>query len=629
MDAGALLAGLDDDQRRAVTTESQLVAVVAGAGSGKTRVLTRRVAYRVVTGTAEEQHTLVLTFTREAAGELRRRLPQLGLAGRITAGTFHAVAYGMLQQRWRDLDQRPRSVSSDRRRAIARLAPSGVDVDLLSDAIGWATARRINSGAYESAARRGDHRSPIAPDVVAAVLDAYRRDKQSREVVDLDDLLGLTIDTLERDAEYAETQRWRFRHILVDEAQDLNPLQHELLDLLRAGRDDLYLVGDAAQAIYGFNGSDPTLLLEAERRFPGIEVVRLPANHRSTPQVVAAGLHVLARSDQVAELRSARADGDIVRLAAHDDEQAEAIAVARRVAHVDPSLVRSNRVAVLARTNAQLPPIARALAAHGVDVRHSVHGVGSRLQPVLAQVYRLGDGPQLRNWAQDALEIDEGTTELEDTAQRKVGRAVLDFLRVNPVGNGVAFRAWADATDPFGQSTHGVELLTFHAAKGREWHTVLLVGCETSLVPHRTATTNAARAEEARLLYVAVTRATDELIVNWARRRSGYQRKLTPLLVGFESAPAPVVPPPSELVVVRPERDVVLDRLLAWRADAARAAGILPQEICPDAVLTTIVDHPPADAGELDRLTGLGALTSRRLFPGIAAALEQPSAVSS
>ena len=155
MDAGALLAGLDDDQRRAVTTESQLVAVVAGAGSGKTRVLTRRVAYRVVNGTAEEQHTLVLTFTREAAGELRRRLPQLGVAGRVTAGTFHAVAHGMLQQRWRDLDQRPRAVSSDRTRAIAKLAPAGVDVQLLSDAVGWATARRMTPAAYEAAARRG------------------------------------------------------------------------------------------------------------------------------------------------------------------------------------------------------------------------------------------------------------------------------------------------------------------------------------------------------------------------------------------------------------------------------------------------------------------------------------------
>lgn len=629
MDAGALLVGLDDDQRRAVTTESQLVAVVAGAGSGKTRVLTRRVAYRVATGTAEEAHTLVLTFTREAAGELRRRLPGLGLAGRLTAGTFHAVAHSMLQQRWRDVDQRPRAVAADRTRAIARLAPPGVDVGLLSDAVGWATARRMTPAAYESAARRGDHRTPIAPQVVAETLEVYRRDKQSREVVDLDDLLGLSLDALERDADYAEAQRWRFRHILVDEAQDLNPLQHRLLDLLRAGHDDLYLVGDAAQAIYGFNGSDPSLLLEVERRFPGVEVVRLPVNHRCTPQIVAAGSHVLAVSEQPADLSSARSDGIVVRIAAHDDEHAEAAAVARTIAHLDPSLVRSNRVAVLARTNAQLPPIARALGAVGVEVRELIHGAGSRLQPVIAQVYRLGDGPQLRTWAQDALETDDNSSEPDDAPQREVARALLDFLRAHPMGDGAAFRAWVDATDPFEESRQGVELLTFHGAKGREWHTVLLVGCETSLVPHRTATTNAARAEEARLLYVAVTRATDELVVNWARRRAGYQRRLTPLLEGFVSAPAEVVPPPSELVAVpRPERELALDRLIAWRADTARTAGILPQEVCADTVLSTIVDHPPADALDLDALTGMGVLTSRRLFPGIAAALQESSVSS-
>jgi DNA helicase-2/ATP-dependent DNA helicase PcrA len=133
-------------------------------------------------------------------------------------------------------------------------------------------------------------------------------------------------------------------------------------------------------------------------------------------------------------------------------------------------------------------------------------------------------------------------------------------------------------------------------------------------------------AEEARLLYVAVTRATDVLIVNWAQRRGGYRRRLTPLLDGFVSATAEVVPPPRELVAVpRTERDLALDRLTTWRADAARAAGILPQEVCPDAVLSAIVDHPPADAADLDALTGMGVLTSRRLFPGIAAALQTVS----
>jgi DNA helicase-2/ATP-dependent DNA helicase PcrA len=272
---------------------------------------------------------------------------------------------------------------------------------------------------------------------------------------------------------------------------------------------------------------------------------------------------------------------------------------------------------VLARTNAQLPPLAKALAAAAIAVRHNVHGAGSPIQPILAHVYRLGAGSHLRSWAQDVLEGDEPN-------EREVAQGVLDFLRAQPMGDGPGFRAWVEATDPFGKSTPGVELLTFHGAKGREWHTVHLVGCETSLVPHRSATTLAARAEEARLLYVAITRATDELVVNWARRRGGYQRRPTPLLDGFVSTTPEPAPPPAELIRDRrrSERDLILERLSEWRADVARAAQILPQAVCSDATLAAIADQPPADAAALDALTGLGAITSNRLFSGIAAAVD-------
>jgi DNA helicase-2/ATP-dependent DNA helicase PcrA len=458
---------------------------------------------------------------------------------------------------------------------------------------------------------------------MAELMVAYRREKHTHGVVDLDDLLALTIEAMQRDPAYAEAQRWRFRHLLVDEAQDLNPLQQRLLDELRTGRDDVYLVGDPAQAIYGFNGSDPTLLVEVERRFPGIEVVRLPVNHRCTPQIVGAGVHVLTTDGMAAHLRSARSDGATVAIVDHDDEHAEATGVARAIAALDRSLVRSSAVAVLARTNAQLASIERALGAARVDVRRAVNGAGSRIQPVLAHVYRLEAGGPLRQWAQDALESED------DTPEAEVGRALLDFLRAQPVGDGAAFRAWVEASDAFGRASPGVELLTFHGAKGREWHTVHLVGCETSLVPHRSATTNTARSEEARLLYVAVTRATDRLVVNWARRRGGYQRKLSPLLEGFTSTtPAPTAPPPGLITGKRSERDQVIDRLVAWRADVARTGALLPEAVCSDAALAAIADRPPADAAELDALTGLGALTSRRLYPGIAAAIEA-DAVSS
>jgi DNA helicase-2/ATP-dependent DNA helicase PcrA len=614
-----LLADLDPDQRRAVTTDAQLVAVIAGAGSGKTRVLTRRVAYRIATGTAEAAHTVVLTFTREAAGELRRRLPRLGLTDRVTAGTFHSLAQQLLRQRWLDLDQAPRTVVSDRSRIVGEIAGPERLHELVAE-LDFATARGLTPSGYEQAVKRGARRSAIRPDRVAEVLAAYEQAKRRRGVLDLDDLLALTIRELERDPEFAAAVRWRWRHVLVDEAQDLNPLQHRLVDLLRSGRDDLFLVGDPAQAIYGFTGSDPTLLTEVSDRFPGVEVVRLPVNHRSTPQIVDAGAHALSAGGQHAAIRSGRSDGPVVTLASHADEREEARAVARTIAGLDPDLVRRGRVGVLARTHATLVPVRTALAEAGVKVRRAVEGAGSPFAPLLAEAYRLREANRMRQWVRD--QADAAGDEPGAEVRREVAAAALEFLREHPTGDGTAFRAWVAASDPFGDDRTGVELLTFHGAKGREWHTVHLVGCETSLVPHRSATTAPARAEEARLLYVALTRATDVLVVHWAERRGGYQRKLTPWLAGFRSETPEVLPPPPDLVEwERPERTMTLERLREWRAGAARAAGVLPNALCTDRALVEIAARRPASAAELDTLTGIGPITAQHLYPGIAAAL--------
>lgn len=620
MDPSALLGDLDADQRRAVTTESRLVAVIAGAGSGKTRVLTRRIAYRAAIGTADLAHTLVLTFTREAAGELRRRLVQLGATGQVTAGTFHSVAHGLLRQRWADLDRSPKQLVTDRRRIVGEvMGPEQLD-ELVAE-LDWATSRRVTPAAYEAAVKRGERRSSVPAARVAEALDRYEREKHRRGVIDLDDLLASLIAELERSAEFAEATRWRFRHLLVDEAQDLNPLQHRLIDLLRAGADDLFLVGDPAQAIYAFTGSDPGLLVEVSDRFAGIEVVRLPTNHRSTPQVVTAGAHVLRRDGQQADVASSRPDGTPVALVAHADEHAEAAAVAAAIARLDPTLVRASRVAVLARTHAQLAPIGAALTSAGMPVRRLAAKRGSPLAALVEQAFRVKDGQQMRRFAQDQLEVAEDTG---DAAAAEVGQALLDFLREQPTGDGQALRAWVDRTDPFGHKLPGVELLTFHAAKGREWHTVHVVGCETSLVPHRSATTNAARAEEARLLYVALTRATDELVVHWAQRRGGYQRRPSPLLDGLVSEPPEPVAPSSDVrnrMTARSPEDVALARLREWRDQAARARGIVPDAVCTDRTLAVIAERRPSSPEELDAVTGLGAITSRRLFADIAHAL--------
>jgi DNA helicase II / ATP-dependent DNA helicase PcrA len=623
------LADLDPDQVAAVSTPSTLVAVIAGAGSGKTRVLTRRIAYRTAAGTADARHTLALTFTREAAGELRRRLRRGGLRERIEAGTFHAVALGLLRQRWRELDQRPPTVIGDRERLLAEVA-AGIPVAVLGGEADWAGARGVSAEDYPEAARAAGRWVAVSVARISECLVAYAALKRRRGVVDLDDLLAISIAELERDPRWAEVVRWRFRHVLVDEAQDLNPVQYRLLELVVGGRDDLYVVGDPAQAIYAFNGSDPTLLSDIGDRLPGIEIIRLPTNHRSTPQIVAAGGYVLRASGQAVDERSSRPDGAGVSIVATANEMDEATQVAQLLRTIDPDLVRLGQVAVLARTNAQLSRLGQASRDAGVPLRRPALEPGSPLANAVRAVTALPSATRLRGWAHDVLDVDVTTpgepADPVETAERRLAAAVLEFLRDQPLGDGAGLRVWIASTDPFATSgdTVGVDLLTFHGAKGREWHTVIVTGVETGLVPHRSATTVAARAEEARLLHVALTRASDRLFVTWAERRGGYGRKPSPLIAGADFAvaePRPLRPPP-ELRHAPSADDAPMERLIAWRQDAARAAAMLPDELCSDRDLATIVGASPRTPEELAAVTGLGPLTAAKLFAPIRSALD-------
>jgi len=635
VDADALIADLDVDQLAAVTTESQLVAVIAGAGSGKTRVLTRRIAHRIAIETADPRHTLALTFTREAAGEMRKRLHRLGLREHVEAGTFHSVMLGVLKQRWADTERRALTVVNDRRRLVGDTIDAGDRRSLAAYVaeIDWASARGIDAAHYASAARREQRHPGPGIDRCAAVYADYQTLKKRRGVIDFDDVLAHTIRDLRHDHDFADAVRWRYRHLLVDEAQDLNPLQHALVDLLRAGRNDLFLVGDPSQAVYGFNGADPSLLVDVETRFPGVEVVRLPVNHRSTPQVVAAGVHVLTATEQPSPLVSNRADGPTVELLGTDDETDEARRIAQFVLRCDPNLVRTGEVAVLSRTNAQLGPIVDALERAGLPVRRNAAASGSPVQAAVRQAAALGSASRLRGWAHDILDApppaqslrhrrpevgersDRRPTDADADPERRVAAAVLDFLREQTLGDGATFRAWVATTNPFDDaSTDGVDVLTFHAAKGREWHTVVVAGVESSLMPHKSASTVAARAEEGRLLYVAITRATDRLLISHAARRGGYARTVSPFIEELDlTEPAPA-PPPRR---VRARVDPLIGALHDWRDEAARRADILPGQLCSDRDLASIARERPATAERLAEVTSFGQITADRLAPQI------------
>lgn len=620
--ADDLVTGLEDAQRRAVTSSAPLLAVIAGAGSGKTSVLTRRVAHRARNGVADARHSVVLTFTRQAAYELRRRLSAFGLDEPPLAGTFHAVCLGLLRQKWDDEGRRHPTVVSDRTRLVAEVLGEkqrGRLQDLVHD-IDWARARHVTADDYAKVAERSGRSVTVGGRGVARVMADVEALKKRRGIIDLDDLLDLTITAMS-DPVFAATVRWRLRHFYVDEAQDLNPLQYAVLVSLLGDRTDLTLVGDPSQAIYGFNGSDPRFLTDVEAYFPGVEIVRLDTNHRCTPEIVSTGLRVLTANSRTAPtLVSARASGAAPVSYAFDDDALEATGVAQIVAEVKPTFGRWRDVAVLARTNAQLPLIHEALKAVGIPV---VLSGAAASDPVQMAVRSAGEQPnrhRLSMWSHDARDSSSDLGEQTIVARRRVADAVDEFL-ADGGHDGLGFMAWVRTNRPFqnDRDHDAVELLTFHAAKGREWYSVVVVGCDVGLVPHSSARTDEARAEESRLAYVAVTRASDRLVFTWARRRKGREVRRSDFLAELPSAPPPSPPTDDFLAgqVARRERnetstDPLLDELLAWRRDMARVSKVAPTLICADRTLADIARRAPTTIDQLAAIPGVGPVVANR-----------------
>ena len=334
MEADQLLRGLDAQQRVAVLSDAAPLAIVAAAGSGKTTVLTRRIARRIADGSADPAHVLALTFTREAASELRRRLRRLGVPARIETGTFHAVALRLLSDRAASGDRPPPVIAPDRQRLMRevltetrrRVEPTAALAD-----IDWARARLVDPLRFGEATRRARRRPALDPSGFAEVSTRFQALKRRRGVVDFDDLLVELLESMRRDPLFADVVRWRFRHLFVDEAQDMNPLQFEVLTQIRGDRSDICLVGDPRQAIYGWNGADPTLLAQVEEHLPRVTVVSLTGNHRCTPQIVGVGAAALRAAAIDDDTSSRRGDGPAVAFVACGDDRDEAAVVAQRV----------------------------------------------------------------------------------------------------------------------------------------------------------------------------------------------------------------------------------------------------------------------------------------------------------
>ncbi len=577
-----LLVGLNEAQREAVTSDASPLCILAGAGSGKTRVLTRRIAYRCARGSADPRHVLAVTFTRKAAGELTQRLRALGLRDRVQAGTFHGVAYGQLRSHWADHGLRPPTLLDRKGRILGRLLPRSpgkpfTALDAASE-IEWAKARMVTPARYAEAAAVAGRRPPLPPDAMAGVYERYEDEKRRRHLVDFDDLLWLCARAMTTDDDFRAAQRWQFRHLFVDEFQDVNPLQFRLLRTWQGDHLDLCVVGDPNQAIYAWNGADAGYLTRFGEHFPQAGFVALDRNYRSSPQVLALANAVLDAglsggrdpggrdpggrdpARRGGRLRATRPDGPIPSVHAFATDRHEARAIARAVRDRNRPGVPWSHQAVLVRTNAQGVLLEEAFRAAAIpfrlrgraafldlpEIKDALRalagtGTGTTLARGLAQLeasiapigYGADDAGTDEVPPDDGLRDDggsEGPSRARSDAETARLANLAELLRLaeeysagDPSPTGSGFTTWLAATvraEDSGSGGDAVEIATFHAAKGLEWPIVHVAGVEAGLVPIGHAKTPEAEAEERRLLYVAITRAERELRLSWAEQRT-------------------------------------------------------------------------------------------------------------
>ncbi len=664
LSAEELLVGLTPAQRAAVTSRTQPLCIVAAAGAGKTRVLTRRIAYRCATGQADAPHTLAVTFTRKAAAELRERLSALGLREGVAAGTFHSHAAAQLQRWWADRRQTAPTLLDRKGRllgpiAVGRPGLERVPLAELASAIEWAKARTIGPEEFEAAV--GDNRRLLpagaSAGAVAAVYARYEHEKRRRGLIDFDDLLARCAEALERDPEFASAQRWRWRHVYVDEFQDLNPLQHRLLRAWLGDSADLCVVGDPNQAIYGWNGADPALLTDFTRRWPSAEVVHLDANHRCTEQIVGVAAAVLGPEGR--RLRAAGRSGPHPTVGSFDSDAAEArgVAAALLSAHRDGAAWSS--MAVLARTNAQLNVLSSALTAAGIPWWSAASASlldDPQAQDLTRQWRGRGHQP-LRGALADLQEMVDASG-----AQRPDGlRALLEtgrgFAALRPDASVSEWLDWLPSADRDRSAAHGgaeaVTLSSFHRSKGLEWPRVWVIGLEEGLVPMGRSGSGSAEAEERQLLYVALTRAVDQLSLSWARTRSFGARPVprapSRWLAAVEAVidkggrtGDPAAAPTGEwrrtlaeqkaglrqasgcgsadrqLPPRWPDRDRGAESALrAWRLETARHSGVPPHVVLHDSTLAALAALRPTTLDALLSVPGFGPVKAQRYGPPI------------
>jgi len=627
MDRDAIVAGLNPEQRRAVEAVRGPVCILAGAGSGKTTTITRRIANQVATGAFRAEEILAVTFTDKAAGEMRARLERLGASG-VRARTFHAAALGQLHA----FGAGPAGILPSKAIVLSNIARSLPrpyrfrPVGDLATEIEWAKNRRLSPAEYANAV--GDRRAPLPPDLMTRAFREYERRKAALGKADFEDVLELAIRTLEDDPHALAEVRERVRAITVDEFQDVNLLQSTLLGLWLGQRDDLCVVGDDHQAIYSFTGATPRYLLGLPERYPHATVVRLEENYRSTPQILGlANRLVPALGGAKKRLQAARPDGPEPEAGAFDGPE-ETRVVVERIRGLVAEGVAPGEIAILYRTNARSAGFEQALAEAGIPfqvreggflTRQAARRVraqlrGSRSTVVAVSVKEAASREGL------LVEPDRQLGEQELVRQADLARLV-DLAEAFDDGLRTVEDFWADLDARFGPeavAAGGVQLLTLHRAKGLEFEAVFLPRLEEKELPIRQARTDEEIAEERRLLYVGLTRAKRRLFLSWSQGAVPSRFLVELGLVAARAArPARGERRPREPL---PETPAV-KALRAWRLERAKADGVPAYVVFHDSTLVAIAELRPSSRADLAGVPGIGPAKLERYGDDVLAAL--------
>lgn len=643
MSADEILEALDPDQRAVATALTGPVCVLAGAGTGKTRAITHRIAYGVRTGVYQPTSVLAVTFTARAAGEMRTRLRDLGVAG-VQARTFHAAALKQLSYFWpRIVGGAPPRILEHKAPAVGQAAAAlGMTVDRvavrdLSSEIEWAKVSMIPADDYPRAVA-ALHREPPAgfdAHAVARLMRSYEEAKTARGVIDFEDVLLYVGDMIHSNPPVADEIRRQYRRFVVDEYQDVSPLQQFVLDQWLGDRDELCVVGDPSQTIYSFTGATPHHLLSFRKAYPKAVEVRLVRDYRSTPQVVSLANALLAdragRGFAGLELKAQRPSGPPVTFTVFDDDEAEAAQVAAAVGRLVRSGTPAGEIAVLYRTNAQSELYEQALADAGIaylvrggerffqrrEVREGIvllRGAARAVDPGQALPEVVRDVLVNAGWAPEPPAARGAVRERWESMQALVTLA--DDLYATTKAGLPELVAELDerAAAQHAPAVQGVTLASLHAAKGLEWDAVFLVGLSEGLMPISLAETPEAIAEEKRLLYVGITRARVHLRLSWARSRNPGgrgSRRRSRFLDRLWPAAEPSLPGrrPADGAAVRltGEYDQELfEALRDWRDSVAVAVDRPKFTVLSDQMLAEIAETRPADERALVRVKGVG-----------------------